>query len=362
MKITAILTALSIILVAVSGCAVSKNMLPIDYGTTADIVISADDIPDKSTAEPFETESEADMADVGTETDTSVIEQTGPVPVTESSAVEPITTNTDAATGTTEVNETEQEPMTTAAPPDTYVSSTATETVSETVPSETDDVPKTAETTESTEETTAAPETTEPSHTHRWIDDENVGATVCSVCGVLRCEIEGHMWIDATCRHPAYCWYCGTTDGGFGDHVYDGGICRSCGHLSDEKRSEWESEVIRLINDIRRENGLCELTVDSDLSYAARLRAQDMCDHGVFDHDTPTYGMPDDTLAKLGIAYAGCGENIAAGCTPQEAVEAWMDSDGHRANILFDIYTHIGCGFGDSGGNNSVWSLIFCIE
>ena len=127
MKITAILTALSMILVAVTGCAVSKDMLPTDYGTTTDIAISADDIPDESTAEPFQTEFEVVMTDAGTETDTSVVEQTEPVPVTESSAVEPITTDTDAPNDTAEVNETEQEPMTTAAPPETTVHPTAAE-------------------------------------------------------------------------------------------------------------------------------------------------------------------------------------------------------------------------------------------
>ena len=69
-----------------------------------------------------------------------------------------------------------------------------------------------------------------------------------------------------------------------------------------------------------------------------------------FDHNSPTYGSPFDMMKKFGISYKSAGENIAQGQrTPEEVVQAWMNSAGHRANILNSGFTHIGVGYVESG-------------
>ena len=109
--------------------------------------------------------------------------------------------------------------------------------------------------------------------------------------------------------------------------------------------SAYEAEVIRLVNEIRRQNGLGELTASAELSHVARLKSQDMHDKGYFDHTSPTYGSAFDMLRSFGISYRTAGENIAYGySTPQAVVDAWMNSSGHRANILNASYTQIGVG------------------
>ena len=82
----------------------------------------------------------------------------------------------------------------------------------------------------------------------------------------------------------------------------------------------------------------------------ARLKSQDMYDKGYFDHTSPTYGSAFDMLRSFGISYRTAGENIAYGySTPQAVVDAWMNSSGHRANILNASYTQIGVGHVQDG-------------
>ena len=119
----------------------------------------------------------------------------------------------------------------------------------------------------------------------------------------------------------------------------------------------YESEVVRLVNEIRQENGLKPLTQDWQLSRVARYKSQDMKDLGYFSHTSPTYGSPFDMMRAFGISYKTAGENIARGYqTPEAVVNAWMSSPGHRANILNSSYTHIGVGYVSSG---SYWTQMF---
>lgn len=99
--------------------------------------------------------------------------------------------------------------------------------------------------------------------------------------------------------------------------------------------NEYENEVIRLTNEQRAENGLPALEKNNDLCYLAHLKSQDMHDKLYFDHTSPTYGDPFQMMDDYGISFWYAGENIAAGQrTPQAVVTAWMNSPGHRANIL----------------------------
>lgn len=125
----------------------------------------------------------------------------------------------------------------------------------------------------------------------------------------------------------------------------------------DSAVTSFEQEVIRLVNEIRAENGLKALTYDWELARVARYKSQDMKDNQYFAHNSPIYGTPFQMIKNFGISYHSAGENIAKGyATPQAVVNAWMNSSGHRANILNASYTRIGVGY-VSGGN--YWTQMF---
>src|SRR5699024_2353495 len=103
----------------------------------------------------------------------------------------------------------------------------------------------------------------------------------------------------------------------------------------DGQLNEFEKEVVSLTNDERVKNGLEPLKVDAELSVVARDKSKDMRANGYFSHNSPTYGSPFDMMESYGINYRTAGENIARGQrSPEEVVNAWMNSQGHRENIL----------------------------
>jgi uncharacterized YkwD family protein len=121
--------------------------------------------------------------------------------------------------------------------------------------------------------------------------------------------------------------------------------------------SQYEQRVVDLTNAERAKYGLPALKVDLTLSKVAKAKSQDMYNLNYFDHNSPTYGSPFDMMKQFGISYRTAGENIAMGQrTPEEVVQAWMNSEGHRANILNSTYTHIGVGYVE--GKN-IWTQEF---
>lgn len=121
--------------------------------------------------------------------------------------------------------------------------------------------------------------------------------------------------------------------------------------------SAYEQKVVELTNQERAKNGLKPLALDTALSKVAREKSRDMQSKGYFSHTSPTYGSPFDMMKKFGITYRSAGENIAMGQpTPEAVVKAWMNSEGHRANILNSGYTHIGVGHVASG---NYWTQMF---
>lgn len=119
----------------------------------------------------------------------------------------------------------------------------------------------------------------------------------------------------------------------------------------------FEQQVVTLVNEQRAANGLAGLTLNESLSNVARIKSQDMHDNNYFSHTSPTYGSPFDMLKTFGISYRAAGENIAMGYqTPQAVVDGWMNSPGHRANILNSSYTQIGVGYVADG---SYWTQEF---
>ena len=121
--------------------------------------------------------------------------------------------------------------------------------------------------------------------------------------------------------------------------------------------NEYVGQVADLTNEQRRKNGLAPLQFDSQLSQVAQTKSQDMQRYGYFSHTSPTYGSPFDMMRDFGVSYRTAGENIAQGQrTPQEVVNAWMNSAGHRQNILNGNFTHIGVGYEASGNH---WTQMF---
>ncbi|AIF42510.1 CAP domain-containing protein [Virgibacillus sp. SK37] len=119
-----------------------------------------------------------------------------------------------------------------------------------------------------------------------------------------------------------------------------------------QQLSQFEQEVFELTNQERTKNGLAPLKVDVELSKVAREKSRDMAANNYFSHNSPTYGSPFDMMKQFGITYRAAGENIAKGQrTPEEVVNAWMNSEGHRANILSSKYTHIGIGYVEQGNH-----------
>lgn len=120
-----------------------------------------------------------------------------------------------------------------------------------------------------------------------------------------------------------------------------------------------EIEVFNLINQKRIENGLTSLKIDDELQNVARIKAQDMVDSNYFSHTSPIYGSPFDMIKKFGISYKTAGENIAGNSTNSGAVEAWMNSSSHRANILNSSYNYTGIGVVKSNKYGKIYVQMF---
>ena len=139
------------------------------------------------------------------------------------------------------------------------------------------------------------------------------------------------------------------------DLIYPGQVL--CIPQLDSSVASYEHEVVRLVNEIRQQNGLKPLTENWELSRVARYKSQDMLDNRYFSHTSPTYGSPFQMIKAFGLSYRTAGENIAKGyASPQAVVNGWMNSSGHRANILNVSYTQIGIGYVAQG---NYWTQMF---
>ena len=169
----------------------------------------------------------------------------------------------------------------------------------------------------------------------------------------------------------ALCIAAGSADAGFGltaeKGISFGGFCKifslKCGQNVTETVSSvnsMEKQVASLTNSKRKAAGLGSLTLDSQLSKLARMKAEDMAKKGYFSHTSPTYGSALDMMKKYGVSYRTAGENIAKGQkTPEAVMKGWMNSSGHRANILNSAYSHIGVGYAKDSKGNTYWVQIF---
>ena len=127
--------------------------------------------------------------------------------------------------------------------------------------------------------------------------------------------------------------------------------------ISENEQQAVEEQVVSLVNKERAKEGLAPLTIDWELARVAKYKSQDMHDKNYFSHTSPTYGSPFDMMKNFGISYKSAGENIAKGQTSAaQVMEAWMNSSGHRANIMDAKFTHIGVGYVKDG---NYWTQMF---
>ncbi|MBU3147006.1 CAP domain-containing protein, partial [Clostridium sp. CF012] len=121
--------------------------------------------------------------------------------------------------------------------------------------------------------------------------------------------------------------------------------------------SKLEKEVVTLVNQERSKQGLAPLTDNVKLSNVARTKSEDMIAKNYFDHTSPTYGSPFDMMKQFGITYKAAGENIAMGQqTASSVMTSWMNSPGHKANILSKNFTDIGVGVAKDKSGAIYWT------
>ena len=119
----------------------------------------------------------------------------------------------------------------------------------------------------------------------------------------------------------------------------------------------YEAEVLRLVNAERAKYGLSPLAQDKGAAEVAHLRAKEIVK--AFSHTRPDGSSCFTAAKELGVSYRSAGENIAYGYpTPQKVVEGWMNSEGHRKNILSASFSKIGIGCYKSNGV-LYWSQFF---
>lgn len=122
----------------------------------------------------------------------------------------------------------------------------------------------------------------------------------------------------------------------------------------------FEDEIVRLVNVERSRNGLGALTSNWQAARCARIKSQDMIDRGYFSHTSPTYGSPFKMMESFGLRFSAAAENIAYGQrTAQEVMTSWMNSPGHRANILSRSYTQIGVGVAKKSNGTLYFTQMF---
>lgn len=120
-----------------------------------------------------------------------------------------------------------------------------------------------------------------------------------------------------------------------------------------------EQEVFNLINSQRTKKGLKALIIDKEAQNVARIKAKDMVDNNYFSHNSPIYGSPFDMLNSFKVSYKSAGENIAGNSSNSAAVNAWMNSAGHKANILNSSYNYTGIGIVSSPKYGKIYVQFF---
>ena len=144
------------------------------------------------------------------------------------------------------------------------------------------------------------------------------------------------------------------------DHSKTDDIQTGTDVATENSESTQATEILRLVNQERSKQGLHALSLSKDLTSIANVKAKDMMSSHYFSHNSPTYGSPFEMLQRFGVHYSSAGENIASGQRSAEQVmQDWMNSSGHRANILNKDYTLLGVGFAEGGSGGTYWVQLF---
>ena len=163
-------------------------------------------------------------------------------------------------------------------------------------------------------------------------------------------QVEGD-YVGAVSKKYVKAIYPGSSSGGSSSN--SSGSSNTSAMTSDEK------EVFDLINKQRTNNGFSALKVDSEVQRVAKIKAQDMVNSNYFSHNSPTYGSPFDMLQSFKVSYKTAGENIAGNSSNSGAVNAWMNSSGHKANILNSSFNYTGIGVVSSPKYGKVYVQMF---
>lgn len=127
---------------------------------------------------------------------------------------------------------------------------------------------------------------------------------------------------------------------------------------TDGSQDAFANEVVRLVNEERAKAGLPALTMDRGAASAAQVRANEI--ERSFSHTRPDGSSFNSALTEAGVNFSGAGENIAYGQnSPEKVMEGWMNSSGHRANILNSSYTSIGVGHYQNASGVNYWTQLF---
>lgn len=126
----------------------------------------------------------------------------------------------------------------------------------------------------------------------------------------------------------------------------------------DSTQNTYAQQVVNLVNEERAKAGLAPLTLDTRTASAAQTRAREI--ETSFSHTRPNGSGFETALAEAGVSYRRSGENIAYGQrSPEEVMQGWMNSAGHRANILNANFTSIGVGHYQSASGVNYWTQLF---
>ena len=125
-----------------------------------------------------------------------------------------------------------------------------------------------------------------------------------------------------------------------------------------DKELTFAEQVVELVNQERTKAGLNAVTLDQNIASAALVRAKEI--ETSFSHTRPNGSKFSTALTEQGVTFKGAGENIAWGQKSPEAVmQAWMNSEGHRANILNKNFTKIGVGYYQNAAGRNFWTQLF---
>ena len=127
---------------------------------------------------------------------------------------------------------------------------------------------------------------------------------------------------------------------------------------NDMDETDFAAQVAALVNQERAKAGLAPLTVNARAAAAAQVRAKEITTS--FSHTRPDGSSFSTALKEAGVSFRRSGENIAYGQrSPQAVMDVWMNSSGHRANILNPNFTEIGVGHYTNAAGVNYWTQLF---